>query len=68
MFGHMGQCVVSIFVAIRQPVFNTQKKVFLKEEENAPSKFYSHFPLKLSIPLNIRVSLLPLVTKQKLRI
>jgi len=45
MLGHLGQCVVSIFVAIRQPVYNTQKKVFLKEEENAPLKFHSHLPL-----------------------
>ena len=49
MFGHMGHCVVSIFVAIRQPVYNIQKKVFLKEEENAQSKFLSQLPLKLRV-------------------
>jgi len=49
----MGHCVEPIFVAIRQPVYNTEKKVFLKEEENAPSKFLSQFPLKLRIFLSI---------------
>jgi len=53
MLGHMGHCVVSIFVAILQPVYNTQKTVYLKEEENAPSKFLSQFPLKLRVFLSI---------------
>ena len=33
MFGHMGYCVVSIFVAIRQPIYNTQKKYSWKKRK-----------------------------------